>query len=141
MGVDPVTAQGSEAAGDLAQRVGVVEDRTEPAVVAGHALEGRLPVSEGGDVDLTRAQHLLELRAGEDDEVGGVLREPVLVQGPPHRVVEMGAQRADGDGLAGNVGDALDRAVVEHVEDRLDLLVDAVRGVGAGAWPRRPYNG
>ena len=36
----------------------------------------------------------------------------------------------DGNGLAGDVLDVSDRAVFQHVEDRLDLVVDAVRRIG-----------
>ena len=64
------------------------------------------------------AQRLLELRAGHDDQVGGVLRQAVLVQRLAHRVVEMRAQRVDRDRLAGDVRDRFDRAVLQHVEDR-----------------------
>jgi hypothetical protein len=46
------------------------------------------------------------------------------------RIVEMGAERIDGDALAGNVLDLLDGAVFQHVEDRLDLGIDAVRRIG-----------
>ena len=104
MRVDEVAAQHDEAAGDLAEDVGVVEDAPDAAVLPRRALEGRLPVAEGGDVDLLRAQHLLELRAGHHDEVGGVLRQPRAVQRLADRVVEVRAERVDRDRLARDVG-------------------------------------
>ena len=52
------------------------------------------------------------------------------MQGFADGVIEMGAERIDGDALAGNVLDAFDRAVFQHVEGRLHLAIDAVRWVG-----------
>lgn len=46
------------------------------------------------------------------------------------RVIEMRAERVDSNALAGDVLDALDRAVFQHVEDRLHLVIDAVRRIG-----------
>src|SRR5690606_37151234 len=117
-------------AGDLAQDVRVVEDRTKAAALPRNPFEGRLPIAEGRDVNLFGAQHLLQLRPGHHDKIGGVPRQPVLVQCLPYRVVEMRAERIDGDGLAGNVLDAFDRTVFQDVEDRLRLIVDAVRRIG-----------
>ena len=75
----------------------------DAAVLPRGALEGGLPVAEGGDVDLPRAQHLLELRPGHHDEVRRVLGQPDAVQRLADRVVEVRAERVHGDGLAGDV--------------------------------------
>src|SRR5690606_21085746 len=47
---DPVAAEHHEAAGDLAQDVRVVEDRTKAAALPRNPFEGRLPIAEGRDV-------------------------------------------------------------------------------------------
>ena len=43
-----------------------------PPFVGRRAIEGRLPVAERRDIDLSRAQHLFELRPRHDDEIGGI---------------------------------------------------------------------
>lgn len=47
-----------------------------------------------------------------------------------HNIVKMRAQSVHGDGLAFQIPDGLDRAVLQHVKDRLHLIVDPVAGIG-----------
>jgi len=52
--------------------------------------------------------------------------EPIALYG----IVEMCTERVDGDGLAGQVLDGVDRAAVQDIEGAVHGLVDAVRRIG-----------
>jgi hypothetical protein len=69
------------------------------------------------------------LRSRHHDELGGIARQPDAAQRLPNGIVEMGPQDIDGDGLAGNVADGFDRAVLEHIEYALDPFVQAARRI------------
>ena len=89
-----------------------------------------MPVADRGDVNLLRTQGRLKLRARNNDKLGGIARQSRVGERLADGVVEMGPERIDRNGLAGNIANGLDRAVLEHIEDALDPFVQAAPGIG-----------
>ena len=111
----PLARTGADVVGiDIAQNLVVGEDGGEFAVLGREALKGGLPVTEGCHIDLVRAQHLFELRPGDDDKLRRVLGQADRMESFADRVVEVRAQRIHRDLFAHQVLDAFDWAVAQN---------------------------
>ena len=73
-------AQHDETARDLAQNIGIVKDRAQPAILARSPLEGGLPVAKGRHINLFGPQHLFQLRTRHHHQIGGILGQALLEQ-------------------------------------------------------------